>query len=278
MEPMVCYIVLPPRSEQRRYSSYFSRVARLVKNAPSFPMVLVADQHPYFLQSTALLSYKQFESRVTVKDWVFDLRGMNQQAGDRYFNVSLTALDCVLYPSLLINNTPVESCSTLTFPVELLSSGWFDILRKPMSDEAINTLASSNITLSQCMSSKDRALIAQSLSSIKAANELSALEAILLGVTVDYPSRPAVADLRNYFLSTKLLPASVLTDEAVFMSFIHAGGIVDDSVLYQHHRSIEQQRAVNSPSLRARKLRKFKRDPFLFLVDALKKPFRLCQI
>ena len=275
------YLILPEYNIYKKYKWYFVKIFDFAKTHRKRTIFFSSDMHKQYsseLEGLEFCSLSVILKNVVHNDVVFDFLGREISISDNYFQLNPSTLDCCLYSCLTLEKHPTQYFVNTKFQVELLSNYWFEILHKP--DPALFEKNDINIITKTNMGqlSERRARLAYHSEEVISECFTSGLEAILLGKKVSFPGMPDGANsLRGYYLTSKLLPASVLTDKMVFEEFIeniHSEPLIHDTVLELHYQSLEEVGISEKKADLYRKLRKFKRDPVLFFIDVLKKIFR----
>lgn len=278
---MDIYLILPDYHTFSKFERYFKKVIEFTdKSKNSFNLCAeVLNDYKYVLGRQKGQQVSNIVNNIKADDIVFNFTA-NEYFTDsnRYFHLDPATLECSLYSCLLVTNIKCSSFSFIDFPVELMSELWFENLHRPSPDLRNYDDGSETIYLNANHSSHDRAWLSYRNSEVSSDRFLFCLEGILLGKKVSFPGMPISSEAaKNYYLSNRLLPSSVLTDTQVFEEFIGNVGrlTVSSNILLElHHKSLMKNVTVPKYTRLQKKLRKLKRDPVLFISDALKKLFR----
>ena len=274
---MKFYILLPEYHKFKKYEWYFLRVIDFAARELQTPIIFCGEPLSSFdklVHGLTMVQLSEVERRVTSKDIVFDFYGAAISPCLKHFQLCTSTLDCCLYSSLYLKEPTDNASAKASFPVELLSNLWFEILHRPFPELDHAAIQCASAGVNQGMPSEMRAKIAWLAQQVVADSYTSALESILLGKAVDYPGQSIDGSDRDYFLTSRLLPSSVLTDKEVFHEFVgslQTSPLVSDEVFRLHHLSLMANQTIDKQSALSRKIRKFKRDPVLFFYDAFKK-------
>ena len=273
------YLILPEYDCYRKYQWYFKRVFDCFKNTQKiFFCSKVPKTYAEVLPSVEFLPLSDIQKLYIEGDVVFDFLGCQELKVSRYYNLDLTGLDCCLYSCLYLKNYSGNHYSNVDFPVELLSENWFDILFKPDLDLPKDGYGREAAVLDLNLSSESRARMSNRVDDVSAACFFSGLEALLLGKKVNFPEvfSPSAEINKQHYLTSVLIPSTVLTEQAVFDAFISSlddSPLIDDSLLRLHHQILRSTKNQKSKKVQ-QKIRKLKRDPVLFFSDAIKKLIR----
>ncbi|MCF1458317.1 MAG: hypothetical protein LPH21_12405, partial [Shewanella sp.] len=190
---MKFYLILPEPNLYEQYEWYFKHIVHFINNNVDLPFFIsggleyIDNKVFYGINKVSLSDMK---SHCLPQDMVFDFYGNNCFPGTYYFDICPSTLDCCLYSSLYLKQKVFNHDGNVTCPVELLSCAWFETLHKPFPGLDFTGKQNQTVYVDQGMSSERRAKMAYHAQHIIADGYSSALEAILLGIEVDFPDKP----------------------------------------------------------------------------------------
>lgn len=278
---MAIYLILPEYKVYQKYKWYFQKVFDFATSNRKYAFIFSAQEDSDYkseLQGVKFRPLSIVSKAAEATDIVFDFLGCRDLISRHYFKLTTSTLDCCLYSCLTLENDSTQTHVRTRFPVELLSSRWFEVLHKPDQElfgrNEIDKITKINID----QPSEQRARLSYHSQKVMSECLTSGLEALLLGRDVDFPGQLiGTGSFRDVYLTSKLMPSSVLTNKSVFYEFIeniNSEPLIHDAVLELHYQSLAEANTAEKKTDLYRKLRKFKRDPVLFLSDAMKKLFR----